>query len=64
MSAITWIPVTDRLPGTDGIVLVWFDADVWDAAWWSADVSQWIACESGGRLEGVTHWADVEGPTC
>lgn len=64
MSTLTWIPVTERLPGTDRIVLVWFDADVWDAACWCATESSWAACDRCRWLDGVTHWADVEGPAC
>jgi hypothetical protein len=59
----TWIPSTTK-PDADLTVLCWRTEDgfsEWFAGWWDA-AGSWFDCATGGRVEGVSHWADVDSP--
>ena len=61
---LTWTPAAIK-PDADISVLCWRDdAEVceWFAGWWDDQAGAWFDCASGGIVEGVTHWANVEGP--
>ena len=57
---ITWRNASD-LPDSDLTVLCW-GAEGFFCGYWDDGLQQWIACESGGSVLGVTHWCEPEGP--
>lgn len=58
---LTWVSVDRALPDDDITVLCWLEPG---GEWFSGyhDGHRWIDCASGGRLDGVTHWAEPAGP--
>lgn len=62
---LTWTPASTK-PDADISVLCWRkNAQVceWFAGWWDDEARAWFDAASGGIVDGVTHWADVGGPT-
>jgi hypothetical protein len=57
---ITWRLASD-LPDSDLTVLCW-GAEGFFCGYWDDGLQQWVACESGGSVLGVTHWCEPEGP--
>jgi hypothetical protein len=57
---IEWHPES-RKPDSDITVLCW-GSEGFFTGYWDDSVPGWIACESGGTVLGVTHWAQPEGP--
>ena len=62
MSALHWTPAATK-PDADTTVLCWRDTGEWFSGWWDDKAGCWFDCASGGIIEGVTHWADVGGPS-
>lgn len=61
VESMTWCPVDLVMPDADMTVLVWLEpAGEWFAGWW--DGAQWLDAASGGPMNGVTHWAEPDGP--
>ena len=56
-----WVPVSERLPDDDITVICWLEPGGEWFSGWHAD-GRWHDAASGGRMEGVTHWADPVGP--
>ena len=54
-----WHAVGDGLPDADTTVLMWIGSD-WFAGWLDSD--GWRDAASGALVDGVTHWAEPEGP--
>jgi hypothetical protein len=65
MTAVTWVPVADRLPTNDRTVLVVAPCDegtVW-TGWFATAEGVWYD-STGWRGITVTHWAELpKGPT-
>lgn len=60
---LQWIDASKRLPDSDITVLCWSTEDgEFFCGYWDADSESWIACESGGSVLCVTHWAEPRGP--
>lgn len=61
---LTWKPIGEGLPDSDVTVLVWLETGEWFSAWWDDDdeTRGWYDAATGGRIEGVTHWAEPQGP--
>lgn len=58
---LEWHATATALPDGDITVLCWLQpGDEWFAGWW--DGHCWVDAATGGWLEGVTHWAEPEGP--
>jgi hypothetical protein len=57
---LKWHPATTH-PDSDITVLCW-GADGMFTGYWEAEREEWIDCESGAMVLGVTHWAQPEGP--
>lgn len=49
-------------PDSDTTVLVFADGE-WFSGWWDDERGAWFDCASGATVDGVTHWAEPEGPT-
>lgn len=62
MSALRWTPAS-AWPDADTTVLCWRDTGEWFSGWWDDEAGCWFDCASGGIVDGVTHWADVAGPS-
>ena len=64
MTAVTWVPVADRLPDDERTVLIvtpYEEGEVW-TGWHSAAEGVWYD-STGWRGFTVTHWAELpEGP--
>lgn len=61
-TTLTWQPASSP-PDADITVLCWMaGSGEWFSGWW--DGQQWSDAATGGPLEGVTHWAEPEGPAC
>ncbi len=60
MSALNWQSVLERMPDDDTTVLCWTEEGEWFSGWF--DGEGWRDCSTGGDLQGVTHWAEPEGP--
>jgi hypothetical protein len=58
---LTWIPVATK-PDADITVLCWFESKEWYSGWWDDAAGCWFDAASGAVVEGVTHWAHVQGP--
>ena len=58
---LTWSPVATK-PDSETTVLCCRDTDEWFSGWYDDEVDCWFDCATGGVVEGVTHWAHVEGP--
>lgn len=58
---LTWIPVA-TLPDSDITVVCWFESQEWYSGWWDDAAGCWFDAASGAVVEGVTHWAHVQGP--
>jgi hypothetical protein len=61
MSALNWIPVAERLPDAEITVLCWLDTGEWFSGWFDGEF--WKDAATGDDLDGVTHWAEPEGPS-
>jgi hypothetical protein len=60
---LQWIDATQSLPDSDITVLCWITQDSeFFCGYWDAEAEGWIACENGGMVPGVTHWAEPRGP--
>jgi hypothetical protein len=62
LAEIHWIDAKVKKPDCDMTVLCWHD-DSYFCGYWDDSINGWIACESGGSVLGVTHWADPDGPS-
>lgn len=60
MSTLIWHPVAERLPDSDITVICWTEDGEWYSGWHDGD--GWRDAATGGELDGVTHWAEPEGP--
>jgi hypothetical protein len=60
IESLEWIGV-GALPDSDTTVLCW-GAEGFFCGWWDSSESCWRDCESGGVVDGVTHWAEPKGP--
>jgi hypothetical protein len=49
-------------PDADITVLCWFESKEWYSGWWDDAAGCWFDAASGAVVEGVTHWAHVQGP--
>ncbi|HRP76899.1 MAG TPA: hypothetical protein PKZ27_14955 [Rhodocyclaceae bacterium] len=58
---LEWHDATLVKPDSDMTVLCWIDDDFF-CGYWDDSIPGWIACESGGSVIGVTHWATPGGP--
>lgn len=58
---LQWHDAAITKPDSDMTVLAWTD-EGFCCAYWDDSMPCWIACESGGSLLGVTHWAEPQGP--
>lgn len=58
---LQWHDAAITKPDSDMTVLAWTD-EGFCCAYWDDSIPGWIACESGGSLLGVTHWAEPQGP--
>lgn len=61
IEVLKWHNAKIERPDTDTTVLCW-DDDGFFCGYWDDGLGHWIACESGGRADGVTHWSNPEGP--
>ena len=57
---LVWHPESTK-PDSDITVLCW-QPDCFFTGYWDDGQQEWIDCESGGAVQGVTHWAQPEGP--
>jgi hypothetical protein len=57
---VQWHPAATK-PDCDTTVLCW-GGEGFFCGWWDDDLGCWFDCSSGGVAEGVTHWANPEGP--
>lgn len=60
--SLKWHDAATEKPDADLTVLCW-DSEGFFCGYWDDSVPGWIACESGGVVDGVTHWSIPEGPT-
>lgn len=58
---LAWHDATRLMPDGSAPVLAW-NADGFTLAWWEDETREWIECDSGLDLDGVTHWAEPKGP--
>ncbi|MEX8520035.1 MAG: hypothetical protein AB3X44_16115 [Leptothrix sp. (in: b-proteobacteria)] len=59
---LTWHDAETSKPDAEITVLLWFsDCLEYATGWW--DGEEWHSCVDGCEVEGVTHWAEPEGPT-
>jgi len=59
---LTWIPVATK-PDADITVLCWCSrTKVWFVGWFGARTGACFNIATGNAVEGVTHWAHVQGP--
>lgn len=58
---LDWYDAAKIKPDAELTVLCWHakDGEFWTGYW---DGEQWIGCESGGTVLGVTYWAVPNGP--
>lgn len=56
-----WHEAKTSRPDSDLSVVCWAEDGFFDG-YWDDGLGQWIACESGGIVLGVTHWAEPHGP--
>lgn len=61
VTQLRWHDATASKPDTDTTCLMWVDGE-WHAGWWDDEAGCWFDAASGGIVEGVTHFADPEGP--
>jgi hypothetical protein len=59
---ITWHNANTTKPDPDISVLCCREEDFF-CGYYDDELTAWISNESGGIIEGVTHWADPEGPS-
>lgn len=57
---IHWTPASTK-PDSDTTVLCWTGED-WFSGWWDDEAGAWFDAATGGIVEGVSHWAHVQGP--
>ena len=57
-----WISVEDRLPGHDGMVLMWGTHTITHIGFYSEVTGKWFDSEDGEWLAGVTHWMPLPEP--
>lgn len=62
VTALRWHDALTGKPDTDTTCLLWL-GDEWHAGWWDSEAGAWFDAATGGIVDGVTHWADPEGPT-
>ena len=58
---LKWHDAAIEKPDVDMTVLCW-DSEGFFCGYWDDSVPGWVACESGGVVDGVTHWSIPEGP--
>ena len=59
---LIWMPVAMK-PDSDITVLCWRRGiGEWFSGWYDDEACCWFDCATGDVVEGVTHWAHVEGP--
>jgi hypothetical protein len=58
---IEWHNAETTKPDTDITVMCW-GREGFFCGYWDDDLNEWIACESGGSVLGVTHWSEPAGP--
>ena len=59
---IHWTPASAK-PDSDITVVCWRAAEQeWFSGWWDDGAGAWFDAATGGVVEGVTHWAHVQGP--
>jgi hypothetical protein len=59
---LTWHPEYEK-PDSDLTVLLWHHEHGYLCGWWDDFRQHWHEVASGGRIDGITHWAAPEGPS-
>jgi hypothetical protein len=58
---LQWHDASQRKPDSDITVLCWLEpGGEWFSGWWGED--EWFDAATGAPMDGVTHWAEPEGP--
>lgn len=57
---LTWTPASTK-PVHAALVLC-FGHGSWFSGWWDDVEREWYDCDGRGIVEGVSHWAHVQGP--
>lgn len=58
---LTWNEAASAKPDSDITVVLW-GPDGYFCGWWDDEQGEWLDASSGGQAEGVTHWAEPQGP--